>query len=108
MEALLQLENEICSLGGLIPNTVDEARRILEQPSDLGDLGEVQQQMKARLDEANAARNQVNVTMEATAALRKEHARLGELRRSERWDFIEEDLVLDQAAISVCSKRLLC
>jgi len=107
MEALLQLENEIRSLGGLIPNTVDEARRMLEQPSDLGDLGEVQQQMKARLDEANAARNQVNVTMEATAALRKERTRLEELRRSERWDFIEEDLVQDQAAIERMQQEIV-
>ena len=47
--------------------------------------------MKERLGEANAARNQVNVTMEAAAALRKERTRLEEQRRSERWDFIDDD-----------------
>jgi len=107
MEALLQLENEIRSLGGAIPNTVEEARRILQQAKDLGDLGEVQQQMKERLDEVNAVRNQVNVKMKAVAALRKECTRLEEQRRSERWDFIEEDLVEDQAAIERMQQEIV-
>lgn len=99
VETLQRVENEIRSLGGIIPNTVAEARNILEQAKDAGDLGEAQQQMKARMDEANAARNQVNVMMQTVAALRNECLRLEEQRRSERWDFIEEDLVQDQAAI---------
>jgi DNA repair exonuclease SbcCD ATPase subunit len=107
MEALLQVENEIRSLGGIVPRTLEEARHILEQAKDLGDLGEVQQQMKERLDQANAARNQVNVTMEAAAALRKERTRLEELRRNERWDFLEEDIAESQAAIERMQQEIV-
>src|SRR5262249_38742395 len=76
MDALLQVENEIRSLGGVVPRTLEEARLLLEQTKDLGGLSEVQQQMKERRDEVNAARNQVNMVMEAVATLRKEHTRL--------------------------------
>ncbi len=76
-DALLQVENEIRSLGGSIPRAPEEAQQILEQTKDQGDLGEVQRQMKEKIEAANAARNQVNVTMEAVAALRKERARTG-------------------------------
>jgi len=107
VEALQQVENEIRSLGGIIPNTVAEARQILEQAKDAGDLGEAQQQMKARMNEANAARNQVNVMTQTVAALRKECTRLEEQRRSERWNFIEEDLVQDQAAIERMQQEIV-
>src|SRR5581483_390752 len=66
----------------------------------LGDsIGDLQQRMKKKLDDANAARNQVNVTMEAVAALRKELNQLEEQRRKEDWDNIEENLRADQAAV---------
>lgn len=107
MEALLQVENEIRSLGGVVPRTLEEARLILEQARDLGDLGEVQQQMKERLNEANAARNQVNVMMEAVAALGKKCTHLEEQRRSERWDFIEEDMAENQAAIERMQQEIV-
>ncbi len=97
--ALAQVENEIRSLGGSVPSSVEEAQQFLASTQDQGDLGEVQKQLKERLDEANAARNQVNVTMEAVAALRKERMRLEELRKRERWDYMDEDLRDDQAAV---------
>ncbi len=98
-DALFQVENEIRSLGGTVPRSIEEAQQFLERTKDQGDLGEVQQQMREKLDEANAARNQVNVTMEGVAALRNERTHLEELRQRERWDNIEEDLHNDQAAI---------
>ncbi len=99
-EALLQIEREIQSLGGVIPRSVEEAQQILKQTKDQGEsLADLQQQMKEKLEEANAARNQVNVTMEAVARLRKERARLEEQRKKEDWDHIEERLEADQAAV---------
>ncbi len=98
-EALHQVENEIRSLGGTIPRSLEEAQQFLDQTRDQGDLGEVQQRMKEKIDSVNAARNQVNVTMEAVAALRKERSQLEEQRRREHWDDIEENLLVDQVAV---------
>jgi DNA repair exonuclease SbcCD ATPase subunit len=100
-EALLQIEREIQSLGGSVPRSVEEAQQILQQTKDqdesLSDLQ--QQQMKEKLEEASAARNQINVTMEAVARLRKERARLEEQRKRGDWEHIEERLEADQAAV---------
>jgi DNA repair exonuclease SbcCD ATPase subunit len=99
-EALRQVEREIRSLGGGIPKSLEEAQRILEQAPDYGEsLAQLQQQVKEKRDEANAARSQVNVTMEAAANLRKERTKLEEQRRQEDWDRVEEHLQSDQAAL---------
>ncbi len=98
-QALVQVENEIRSLGGSVPHSLDDAQQFLQRTPKQDDLGELQQHMKERLDAANAARNQVNVTMEAVASLRNERARLEELRKQERWDNLDEDLHSNQAAI---------
>jgi hypothetical protein len=99
-EALRQVEHEIRSLGGSIPRSLEEAQRILDQTPDHGEsLAELQQRVKEKRDEANSARSQVNVTMEATAGLRKERTNLEEQRRQEDWDHIEEHLQSDQSAL---------
>jgi len=99
-EALAQVEHEIQTLGGNIPRSLEEAQYLLQQTSDEGEsLADIQQKMKEKIDEANAARNQVNVTMEAVATLRKERARLEELRSREDWDNINQKLQDDQAAV---------
>jgi DNA repair exonuclease SbcCD ATPase subunit len=99
-EAIRQVEREIRSLGGSTPRSLEEAQRILDQTPDRGEsLAELQQRVKEKRDEANAARSQVNVTMEAAAGLRKERAQLEEQRRQEDWDHIEDHLQSDQAAI---------
>jgi DNA repair exonuclease SbcCD ATPase subunit len=99
-EALKQVEHEIRSLGGSIPRSLEEAQRILDQTPDHGEsLAELQQRVKEKRDEANAARNQVNVTMEAVARLRKERAQLEEQRRQEDWEHIEDHLQSDRDAI---------
>src|SRR6266700_3079141 len=78
-DALVQVEREIHSLGGTIPRSVEEARLLLERLPDQGEsLADIQQQMTKLHTEALTARNQVNVTIEAVAALRKECARLEE------------------------------
>ena len=92
-EALAQIEREITSLGGSIPASVEEAQRILEQhPGSEESIAELQQKLNESRDEAQAARNQVNVTMEAVAALRKEYTRLQDQRRQEDWDVIDEKM----------------
>jgi DNA repair exonuclease SbcCD ATPase subunit len=107
IEALQMVEHELHSLGGSIPNSVAEAQQILQQSQNLGNLDEVQQQRQARLAEVNATRNQVNMAMEAVAALRQECTRLEEQRRSERWDFIEQDLVEEQSSIERMQQEII-
>lgn len=99
LDILRQAENELRSLGSSVPSSMEEAQQWLMSIQEQGDLGEAQNQMKERLEQANAARNQVNVTMEAVANLRKERARLEEERKRERWDSLESDLYENQAAI---------
>jgi DNA repair exonuclease SbcCD ATPase subunit len=92
-EALAQIEHEITSLGGSIPRSVEEAQKILEhQPEVEESIAELQKRLNESRDEAQAARGQVNVTMEAVASLRKEYARLQDQRRKEDWDVIDEKL----------------
>ena len=99
-DALAQIEHEIRSLGGTIPQSLEEGQHLLEQTQDQGEsVADIQQQMTERRDSATAARNQVNVTMEAVAALRKERARLEEQRKADDWDDIEAKLLVDQAAL---------
>ncbi len=98
-DAIIQVENEIRSLGGAIPQSVEDGQQFLERMKDQGDIGDAQQHMKEKIDEANAARNQVNVTMEAVAALRKERMRLEEQRKKEKWNSIEEQIREDQASV---------
>ncbi len=99
-EALAQVEHEIQALGGNVPYSLEEAQYLLQQISDEGEsLANIQQKMKEKSDEANASRNQVNVTMEAVARLRKECARLEEQRTREGWDNIEQHIQDEQAAV---------
>ncbi len=99
-EALTQTEHEIHALGGNVPRSLDEAQHMLQQSSDDGEsLADIQQRMKEKSDEANAARNQVNVTMEAVARLRKERVRLEEQLAQEGWSNIEQDIQDEQAAV---------
>ena len=92
-EALAQIEREITSLGGSIPSSVEEAQAILNQQAESeASIAEMQQQLNASRDEAQAARNGVNVAIEAAEALRKEYARLQDRRRQGDWDVIDEKM----------------
>lgn len=95
-QAIAQIEHEIRSLGSNIPRSIEEAQFILQQLPDQGEsLTDAQQQMTESRDQAVAAREQMNVTMEAVATLRKEKARLQELRKQEGWDDLEGTLRAD-------------
>jgi DNA repair exonuclease SbcCD ATPase subunit len=99
-EALAQIEREITSLGGSIPRSVEEAQQILEhQPEPEESIAELQQRLNESRDEAQAARNQVNVTMEAAAALRKDYTRLQDERKQKDWDVLDEKLRAIQGRI---------
>ena len=106
-DAITQVENEIRSLGGVIPQSAEDAQQSLERMKDQGDLGDVQQRMKEKIDEANAARNQVNVTMEAVAGLRKERMRLEEQRKKEKWFSLEEQIREDQASVERIQQEVI-
>jgi DNA repair exonuclease SbcCD ATPase subunit len=99
-ESLIQLEHEIRKLGGNVPRSLEEAQQLLQQmPKEDENISNVQLQMKEKVDAANAARNQVNVAMEALARLRQEHAQLEAQRTQEAWDNIDLYLQEDRAAV---------
>ncbi|GHO93470.1 hypothetical protein KSF_035180 [Reticulibacter mediterranei] len=99
-EAKQKIEQEIRSLGGTVPRSLDEAQTFLRQSRDNGEsLAEMQQQARQKRDEAGSARNQVNLTMEAVARLRKELVQQQDLRRREDWDNINENLRSDQETL---------
>jgi len=86
-DALMQVEHEIRSLGGVVPQSVEEVNHLLEQMPDQSEsLADIQQQMTKMRTDVLGARNQVNVTIEAVAALRKESARLEELCKQDDAD----------------------
>ena len=99
-ESLTQTEHEIRKLGGNIPHSLEEAQRLLQQmPKEDENIANVQLQMKEKADAANAARNQVNVAMEALARLRQEHAQMETQRTQEGWDNIDLYVQEDRAAV---------
>ncbi len=99
-EDMLKIEREVQNLGGNVPRSLDEVRLLLQQMPDNGEsLADIQKKAKAKRDEANAARNQVNVTMEATASLHKECTQLEEARVREGWDTIDELLRADLSTL---------
>jgi DNA repair exonuclease SbcCD ATPase subunit len=99
-EMLFSVERELQALGSIIPRSLNEAQSLLQQvPDNSESLSDIQQQIRKKRDEANAARNQVNVTMEAVVALRKEHVRLEDLRQREGWEDSERALRKDQTTL---------
>ncbi|GCF06694.1 AAA family ATPase [Dictyobacter arantiisoli] len=105
-EALQQVEQEMKSLGSSIPQTLEEAQQFLDRTRDQGDLDEAQQQMRVKVEEANAARMRVNAKRDAMTTLLKERARLEEVRIREQWDNIEENLHNDQVAVDLMHQEI--
>lgn len=107
-EALDQVEHEIRSLGGTVPHSLEETQRLLQQDLASNEsLADIQQQMNESRNKALAARNQVNVTMEAVAAARKERARLQELDKKETREAINEQLRSKQAAVQQIQNEIV-
>jgi DNA repair exonuclease SbcCD ATPase subunit len=99
-EELASIEYEIRSLGGVVPRSLEEAQYLLQQtPVNDESIADAQQRLTEARSAAAAAQGQVNVTMEAVAALRKEKAHLQELRQQEGWDDFDARLRADQVAI---------
>ncbi len=98
-EALDQVERELRTLTGTIPRSIEEAQALLQQTqvSQDASIATLQEQSKEKRNEANAAQNQVNVTMEAVASLRKQYMQLEEQRNNVA--SIEEQLREDQMAL---------
>ncbi len=98
-DELARVERELHSLGVTLPASVDEGRQMLETLPDLEDgesLTTLQQRLSDQRDRAMEARNQVNVTMEAVASLRKDWGWLDEQRRKEGWGEIEDRIRDDE------------
>jgi DNA repair exonuclease SbcCD ATPase subunit len=99
-DQLAQIEYEIRSLGGVVPSSVEEAAHLLQQmQAQEESRAEQQQQLDEARNQVAAARNRVNVAMQAVAAHRKEKARLQDMRKVEGWDNIDEKLLDDQETI---------
>ncbi len=98
-EALDQVERELRTLTGTTPRSIEEAQALLQQTQvPQGEsIATLQEQIKEKRNEANAAQNQVNVTMEAVANLRKQYMQLEEQRSNIA--SIEEQLREDQMAL---------
>lgn len=107
-EELEKVEHEIRSLGGSVPRSIEEAQQLIQQiPAPTESLADMQQRVSERGNEALAARSQVNVTMEAVAALRTEKARLQETRGQEGWDDLEARLRSDRSVIEAVQNELI-
>ena len=110
-EALAQVERELRALTGTLPASIEDAQTLLQQVSASSDtlqdtsIANLQERVKQKRDEANAARNQVNVTREAIARLRKQYTQLEEQRRS--ISDIEEQIQADQVALNHLHQEIL-
>jgi len=99
-EALAQVEHEIRSLGGTVPQSREETQQLLQQVADHGEsLATVQQRVTEERNAAQASRDKLNVTMEAMTSLRNKRTHLEDQRKNEGWDDIENKLRLDRVAI---------
>lgn len=99
-DAVARIEQEIRSLGGSVPRSVDEAQRYIEHAQDTGEnLAAIQQQLQQKRDEEVAVRNQVTVAQEKVATARKEQNHLAELRKQEQWDDLPAQLRASRIAI---------
>lgn len=106
-ESLDQVERELRTLTGTIPSSIEEAQTLLQQTQEpQGEsIATLQDQIKEKRSEANAAQNQVNVTMEAVANLRNQYTRLEEQRNSIA--SIEEQLHEDQMALGRMHQEII-
>ena len=99
-EALAQVEHEIRSLGGTVPQSREEIQQLPQQVADKGEsLATIQQRVTEKRDAAQASRNKLNVTTEALTSLRNKQRHLEEQRKNEDWDDIENKLRMEHLAI---------
>jgi DNA repair exonuclease SbcCD ATPase subunit len=97
---LTRIEREIQNLGGSIPRSLEEATRLLQQPTGSNEsLAEIQKRIQAKREEVNAAHKQVKGATETLASQRKEFTRLEEARARESWNTVDEDLRATLTAI---------
>ncbi len=99
-EALAQVEHEIRSLGGTVPQSREESQLLLQQVADHGEsLATIQQRVTEKRNAAQASYNKLNVITEAITSLRTKQLHLEEQRKNEDWDDIENKLRMDRVAI---------
>ncbi len=100
-EALVQIEQEIRSLGGTVPRSAMEATSLLRQISGSDEsLADLQQQLNDSRHQALSVQGQVNATMEAVEELRKKQLQLQDLRHAQGWDDIDEKIRADEENIA--------
>ncbi|HEY6411745.1 MAG TPA: hypothetical protein VIY29_30170, partial [Ktedonobacteraceae bacterium] len=103
-DAVGKVEHEIRTLGGTVPRSREECQYLLQQVRDNEQpLADIQQRLTKQREASAAALTQVNVTMEAVAALRKECQRLEDQRKNEGWD--DRDAQLRSARIAIQDRQ---
>ncbi|MEO8953067.1 MAG: AAA family ATPase [Ktedonobacteraceae bacterium] len=99
-EALAQVEHELRSLCGTVPQSREETQQLLRQVADNGEsLATIQQRVTEKRNAAQASHHKLNVTREAMTSLRDKQTHLEEQRKKEDWDDIENKLRMDRVAI---------
>lgn len=114
-DRLSQVEHEMQSLGSPVPRSLHEAEDLLKQLPDADEsvprtderLANIEQQVVEKQTSAHAARDSLNMILEAVAALHKEYARLEQQRQEERWDDFSEKLREDALAIEQMRQEII-
>ncbi|GAC1403975.1 MAG: hypothetical protein NVSMB49_22080 [Ktedonobacteraceae bacterium] len=98
-EALEKVERGLRTLTGTIPESIEEAQSLLQQTQESQgeNIANLQDLIKEKRDEVNAARNRANVIMDAIANLRQQRTQLEEQKNS--LNILEEQLRDDQMAL---------
>ncbi|HYX51214.1 MAG TPA: hypothetical protein VE843_15815, partial [Ktedonobacteraceae bacterium] len=100
-EAFSRIEQEIRSLGGTVPNSVQQATSLLQQiPDSKESLADLQQQLTESRQQALSFQSQVNAVLETVAELHKKQSHLQDLRHTKGWDNIDEKIREDEETIS--------
>lgn len=115
VKALARIEHELRALTGTLPRSIGEAQSLLQQSAELSlnkgqgekeeTIADLQERMKRRREEAEAAGTQVRSMMEAMETLRKHYMQLEE-QISSIHD-IETQIHDDQVALNHLHQEIL-
>ncbi len=100
-DALVQVEQEIRSLGGTVPLSTEEATFLLQQiPDQDHSLADLQQLLADSRNQVLSVQSRVDALLESVRALREKQSQLYALRRAKAWDDIDEKIRADEENIA--------
>lgn len=102
-EALAQVEHELRSLGGPVPQSREIGAQLIARLQQVADNGEslpiIQQRLTEKRNAAQVSLHKLNETTEAMTSLREKQTHLEEQRKNEDWDDNENKLRMNRVAI---------